>query len=74
MTWKNTYGKKTDITAQKYTVQYSLDGYKWSNATTGATGNSYTIQKLKGGNMYHSCETCSSVPSAAARSGAVTQR
>ena len=50
--WETAYGKGTETPAQKYTVQYSLDGNKWSNATTGATGNSYTIQKLKGGNEY----------------------
>lgn len=52
VTWETSHGQKTDTPAQKYTVQYSLDGNKWSNATTGATGNAYTIQKLKGGNNY----------------------
>ena len=50
--WETTYGKNSTTPAQKYTIQYSLDGVKWSNATTGATGNIYTIQKLKGGNLY----------------------
>ena len=50
--WETSVGKGTDTPAQKYTVQYSLDGVKWTNATTAATGNSFTIQKLKGGNMY----------------------
>ena len=50
--WESSVGKGTDTPAQKYTVQYSLDGVKWTNATTGATGNSFTIQKLKGGNQY----------------------
>ena len=50
--WATAYGKKTTIPAQKYTVQYSTDGVKWSNATTGATGNSFTIQRLKGGMVY----------------------
>ncbi|MCR5163529.1 MAG: fibronectin type III domain-containing protein [Thermoguttaceae bacterium] len=53
VTWETAYGQKSDTPAQKYTVQYSLDGNKWSNATTGATGNSFLIQKLKGGNVYH---------------------
>ena len=50
--WAIAYGKKSNTPAQKYTVQYSTDGVKWSNATTGATGNSFTIQRLKGGTVY----------------------
>ena len=50
--WETAYGKKSNIPAQKYTVQYSTDGVKWSNASTGATGNSFTIQRLKGGMVY----------------------
>ena len=52
VTWETAYGKKSATAAQKYTVQYSTDGVKWSNATTGATGNSFTIQRLKGGVEY----------------------
>ncbi|MCR5163348.1 MAG: fibronectin type III domain-containing protein [Thermoguttaceae bacterium] len=52
VTWETAKGKNSDAEAQKYTVQYSLDGVKWTNATTGATGNSFTIQRLKGGNEY----------------------
>ena len=52
VTWETAYGKGTNTPAQKYTVQYSLDGVKWTNATTAATGNSFTIQKLKGGSVY----------------------
>ena len=52
VTWETAYGKKSTTPAQKYTVQYSTDGNKWTNATTGATGNSYTIQRLKGGVEY----------------------
>lgn len=52
VTWNTAYGKNSNVPAQKYTVQYSLDGVKWSNATTSATGNSFTIQKLKGGFVY----------------------
>ena len=52
VTWETAYGKNSTTAAQKYTVQYSTDGVKWSNATTGATGNAYTIQKLKGGVEY----------------------
>ena len=52
VTWETALGKHSNTPAQKYTVQYSLDGNKWSNATTAATGNAYTIQKLKGGNVY----------------------
>ncbi|MCR5162553.1 MAG: fibronectin type III domain-containing protein [Thermoguttaceae bacterium] len=50
--WEPSVGKNTDTPAQKYTVQYSLDGVKWTNATTAATGTAFTIQKLKGGNLY----------------------
>lgn len=50
--WETAKGKNSDAEAQKYTVQYSLDGVKWTNATTVATGNSFTIQRLKGGNEY----------------------
>ena len=50
--WETACGKNSTIEAQKYTVQYSTDGAKWTNATTAATGNSYTIQKLKGGVEY----------------------
>ena len=50
--WETTYGKNSDSPAQKYTVQYSTDGVKWKTATTATTGNSYTIQKLKGGKEY----------------------
>ena len=52
VTWETSYGAKSNIEAQKYTVQYSTDGVKWTNATTAATGNAYTIQKLKGGVEY----------------------
>ena len=52
VTWETAYGKKSTTAAQKYTIQYSTDGVKWSNATTGATGNSFTIQRLKGGIEY----------------------
>ena len=50
--WETAYGKNSETPAQKYTVQYSTDGEKWTNATTSATGNSFTIQRLKGGNKY----------------------
>ena len=50
--WQTAYGKNSNTAAQKYTIQYSTDGVKWSNATTAATGNSYTIQRLKGGVEY----------------------
>ncbi|MBR0191775.1 MAG: cadherin-like domain-containing protein [Thermoguttaceae bacterium] len=50
--WETAYGKGTTEAAQYYTVQYSLDGKKWINATTKATGNSFTIQKLKPGTQY----------------------
>ena len=52
VTWETSYGAKSNIEAQKYTVQYSTDGVKWTTATTAATGNAYTIQKLKGGVEY----------------------
>ena len=52
VTWETVFGKNSTTPAQKYTVQYSTDGTKWTNATTGATGNSFTIQRLKGGNVY----------------------
>lgn len=52
VTWETAKGKNSDIEARKYTVQYSLDGVKWVTATTGATGNSFTIQRLKGGYEY----------------------
>lgn len=52
VTWETARGKNSDTEAQKYTVQYSLDGVRWTNATTGATGNSFTIQRLKGGSEY----------------------
>ena len=45
--WESSVGKGTSTAAQYYTVQYSLDGKKWINATTKATGNSFLIQKLK---------------------------
>ena len=52
VTWESSMGKDSDVEAQKYTVQYSTDGNRWTNAATGATGNSYTIQRLKGGVEY----------------------
>lgn len=52
VTWETAKGKNSDAEAQKYTVQYSTDGVKWTNAATGATGNSYTIRRLKGGCEY----------------------
>ena len=52
VTWTSVNGKNSPTRAQTYTIQYSLNGKKWTNATTKATGNSYTIQKLKGGNEY----------------------
>ncbi len=51
-TWTTSYGKNSNFAAEKYTVQYSLDGKKWTTATTQATGNSWVIQRLKGGNEY----------------------
>ena len=50
--WETVYGKNSTQPAQYYTVQYSLDGAKWTNATTKATGTSFTIQKLKPGTQY----------------------
>ena len=50
--WTSVYGKNSITKAQTYTIQYSLNGKKWTNATTKATGNIFTIQKLKGGNEY----------------------
>lgn len=50
--WEASCGKGSTTEANKYTVQYSLDGNKWTNATTSATGGSYTIQRLKGGVEY----------------------
>ena len=46
VTWETAYGKNSSVPAQKYTVQYSTDGMKWVNATTAATGTSFTITKL----------------------------
>ncbi|MDO4571696.1 MAG: fibronectin type III domain-containing protein, partial [Planctomycetia bacterium] len=43
--WEASKGKKSDRTAEKYTVQYLKNG-RWSNATTSATGTSYTITRL----------------------------
>ncbi|MBR0191256.1 MAG: fibronectin type III domain-containing protein [Thermoguttaceae bacterium] len=51
-TWTTSYGKNSSFAAEKYTVQYSLDGKKWTTATTRATGTSWTIKRLKGGNNY----------------------
>ena len=52
VTWSTAYGKNSAVPAQAYTVQYSLDGVKWTNATTKATGNSFTIQRLKPNTKY----------------------
>lgn len=51
--WATSYGKNTTQAAAAYTVQYSIAGTnKWSNATTKAIGNSFTVTKLKGGTSY----------------------
>ena len=50
--WTPVVGKGTETEAQKYTVQYSLDGNRWTNATTGATGTSFTITNLKPSTKY----------------------
>ena len=50
--WETVYGKKSATAAQAYTVQYSLDGQRWTNATTKATGTSFTITKLKANTKY----------------------
>ena len=50
--WETVYGKNSTAQAQKYTVQYSTDGVRWTNATTTATGTSFTITRLKPGTQY----------------------
>ena len=50
--WEKVYGKNSNTMAQYYTVQYSTDGIHWKNATTKATGTSFTIMKLKPNTSY----------------------
>ena len=50
--WDDVYGKNSTTKAQKFTVQYTLDGSHWKNATTSATGTSFTITKLKPNTKY----------------------
>ena len=50
--WGEVVGKNSDIPAQSYTVQYSTDGNRWTNANTKVVGTSFTITGLKTGTTY----------------------
>ena len=53
LNWNSVYGKNSSIPAQKYTVQYAVQGTnQWKTATTSATGNSFTVKNLKSGTQY----------------------
>ena len=75
VTWTPVTGKNSSISATKYTVQYALNG-KWKNATTSATGTSYTISKLTGATEYEIriCASKDTKFNASAYSDSVTAR
>lgn len=53
VTWNASQGKNSTQTAQRYTVQYSVDGgSKWKSATTKGTNGAFTITKLKAATDY----------------------
>ncbi|MDO4569222.1 MAG: fibronectin type III domain-containing protein, partial [Planctomycetia bacterium] len=53
VTWDASVAKDDSTkTAERYTIQYSVDGQNWTTATTNATGTSYVVKRLKASTEY----------------------